>query len=309
MNAPVTVHPEPQRAHAPAPADRPQLSIVLPARNEAAGLGSFLHRLRARYPAAEIIVVNDGSTDDTAAIAVAGGAKVVNHPFSLGNGAAIKAGARAARGEILFFMDADGQHEPEAIEAVLAKMHEGYDMVVGARDGASQASLLRHIANTIYNRFASYMVGRDIPDLTSGFRAVRRRPFRSIMHLLPNTFSYPTTSTMAFFRAGYVVGYVPITVKRRIGKSHIRLLQDGARFLLIIFKIGALYSPLRIFFPTSLAFFGMALLHYAYSYITTGRFTNMTALLFIVSVLVFLIGLIAEQITLLTYQGSQRREE
>ncbi len=306
MNAPLRQGHHVTRSDA---APRPALSIVLPAKNEADGLASFLHRLRARYPEAELIVVNDGSSDNTAAVAEAGGARVVNHPFSLGNGAAIKAGARAARGEILFFMDADGQHEPEAIDAVLERMAEGYDMVVGARDGASQASRLRHLANTIYNRFASYMVGRTIPDLTSGFRAVRRKPFRSIMHLLPNTFSYPTTSTMAFFRAGYVVGYVPIKVRKRVGKSHIRLVQDGARFLLIIFKIGALYSPLRIFFPASLGFFALALLHYAYSYITTGRFTNMTALLFIVAVLVFLIGLLAEQITLLTYQGSQRREE
>jgi glycosyltransferase involved in cell wall biosynthesis len=308
VNRAATSHPQ-GALQASSGAEASTLSIVLPAKNEAAGLGSFLHRLRDTYPDAEIIVVNDGSTDDTAAIAEAGGAKVVNHPFSLGNGAAIKAGARAAKGDIVFFMDADGQHEPEAIEAVLAKMHEGYDMVVGARDGASQASFLRHMANAIYNRFASYMVGRPIPDLTSGFRAVRRKPFRSIMHLLPNTFSYPTTSTMAFFRAGYVVGYVPIKVKKRMGKSHIRLLRDGGRFLIIIFKIGALYSPLRIFFPASLGFFGLGLLHYAYSYLSTGRFTNMTALLFITSMLVFLIGLVSEQITLLTYQGSQRRED
>lgn len=284
------------------------LSIILPAKNEAAGLATFLPRLRAQFPDAELVVVNDGSTDATAEVARAGGASVVHHPFSLGNGAAIKAGARAASGDILFFMDADGQHEPEAIQAVLDKMAEGYDMVVGARDGASQASLLRRIANNFYNGFASYMVGRQIPDLTSGFRAARSKPFKSILHLLPNTFSYPTTSTMAFFRAGYVVGYVPIKVKRRVGKSHIKLLSDGGRFLLIIFKIGTLYSPLRIFFPASLGFTALGFLHYAYSFASTGRFTNMTALLFVTSVLIFMVGLVAEQITLLTYQGSQRED-
>jgi glycosyltransferase involved in cell wall biosynthesis len=283
-----------------------RLSIVLPAKNEAAGLRSFLPRLRKAYPDAELVVVDDGSSDDTGEVAREGGARVVRHPFSLGNGGAIKAGARAATGDVLFFMDADGQHEPEAIEAVLHKLEEGYDMVVGARSGNSQASTLRWIANTCFNRFASYMVGHHIPDLTSGFRAVRARPFRSIMHLLPNTFSYPTTSTMSFFRAGYPVAYVPIKVKQRIGRSHIKLIQDGSRFLLIIFKIGTLYSPLRIFAPVSGIFFGLASLHYWYSFALTGRFTNMTAFLYVTSVIILLIGLISEQITLLTYRDTER---
>jgi glycosyltransferase involved in cell wall biosynthesis len=220
----------------------------------------------------------------------------------MGNGAAIKRGARAASGEILVFMDADGQHDPACIDALLAKMDEGYDMVVGARDWAGQAGVHRGAANAFYNWLASRMTGFKVWDLTSGFRAARADKFQEFLHLLPNGFSYPTTSTMAFFRSAYPVAYVPIPVAKRIGKSHIRPLRDGVRFLLIIFKIATLYSPLKLFAPTAVAFFLLGMGYYGWTFATQGRFTNMSALLFSASVIIFLIGLISEQITTLTFR-------
>jgi glycosyltransferase involved in cell wall biosynthesis len=279
-----------------------KLSIIMPAKNEAAGLAKVLPGLRQRYPDAEVIVVDDGSMDDTGAVALQHGAKVVPAPYSMGNGAAIKRGARAASGDILVFMDADGQHDPASIAALLDRLDQGYDMVVGARDWSGQAGVSRGLANTLYNWLASRMTGFQVKDLTSGFRAVRADRFREFLHLLPNGFSYPTTITMAFFRSAYAVAYEPIPVAKRLGKSHIKPLRDGIRFLLIIFKIATLYSPLKLFVPASLAFFGTGLGYYVYTYSTMGRFTNMSMLLFSAAVIIFLIGLISEQITALTYR-------
>jgi glycosyltransferase involved in cell wall biosynthesis len=286
------------------------LSIILPAKNEAANLPPLLARLAALWPTAEILVVDDGSTDATARIAREQGARVVSHPYSMGNGAAIKTGARHAAGEVLVLMDADGQHDPTDIARLLAKLDEGYEMVVGARQAGTHASLGRRLANHGYNRLASVMTGYRIADLTSGFRAVRARHFRKFLYLLPNGFSYPTTSTMAFFRAGFPVAYVPIRASQRSGKSHIRLLQDGARFFIIILKIGALFSPMRFFLPLSLAFLLTGVCYYGYTYATMGRFTNMSAVLLIYSLSLFLIGLVSEQISALHYKGvedDQRR--
>lgn len=279
------------------------ISIILPAKNEAEGLQRTLPGLRVAWPEAEIIVVDDGSTDETAAVARHHGASVLRNPYSMGNGAAIKRGARAAKGRVLVFMDADGQHSPEHVSALLARLDEGYDMVVGARDASGQANLHRGMANAFYNRLASWMTGHRIEDLTSGFRVARAGKFREFLHLLPNGFSYPTTSTMAFFRSAYAVSYVPIPVARRIGtNSHIRPVRDGVRFLLIIFKIASLYSPLKLFVPVAAAFFLMALGYYGYTFTTEHRLTNMSTLLFSASVIIFLIGLVSEQITNLTYR-------
>lgn len=278
------------------------LSIILPAKNESAAISVTITGIVALLPDAEIIVVNDGSTDNTAEVAKAAGALVISHPYSKGNGAAIKTGARAATGEIIVFMDADGQHDPADIPRLLARLEEGHDMVVGARQKGSQASMGRGIANGFYNRLATYMTGHKIEDLTSGFRVVRASKFREFLYLLPNGFSYPTTSTMAFFRAGYSVAYEPIHAAQRIGKSHIKLVKDGMRFLLIIFKIGTLYSPLKLFGPIAAGLFAVATLWYGYTFVDAGRFTNMSALLYTGSVMIFLMGLISEQITALMYK-------
>ncbi|MDR0234267.1 MAG: glycosyltransferase family 2 protein, partial [Zoogloeaceae bacterium] len=267
-----------------------RLSIVLPAKNEALAIGQTVAKIRELFPAAEIIVVNDGSDDETAALAAAAGARIVTHPESMGNGAAVKTGARTARGDVIVFMDADGQHDPADIPRLLERLADGYDMVVGARQPGSQASLGRRLANYLYNRLASYMTGKKIEDLTSGFRAVRADKFREFLYLLPNGFSYPSTSTMAFFRSGYLVAYEPIHAASRMGKSHIRVMRDGARFLLIIFRIGTLFSPLKIFAPIALFMFLAATAWYMHTFISGGRFTNMSALLYTGSVMVFLIG-------------------
>ena len=278
------------------------ISIVLPAKNEAAALAELLPRLREFQPAAEVLVVDDGSSDDTAAICARHGAGVLRQPYSMGNGAAIKRGARAAKGDIIVFMDADAQHDPADIARLLARMGEGFDMVVGARAWSGQAGVGRGLANTLYNWLATRMTGHVVADLTSGFRAVRAEKFREFLHLLPNGFSYPTTITMAFFRSAYAVGYEPIAVHKRVGRSHIRPLRDGVRFLLIIFKIATLYSPLKLFIPASAVFFLLGLSYYSYTFVTIHRLTNMSVLLFSASVIVFLIGLVSEQITALTYR-------
>lgn len=283
------------------------LSIVIPAKNEASSLVTLLPSIKSLLPQAEIIVVNDGSTDDTKAVCDQNNVKSINNPYSKGNGAAIKSGARAAKNDILVFMDADGQHRPEDIPRLVEKLLQGYDMVVGARNMDGQASVGRATANIIYNWFASWMVQHKIYDLTSGFRVARASKFREYLSILPNGFSYPTTITMAFFRSGLSVGYIPIQTEKRQGKSHIRLFQDGVRFLLVIFKIGVLYSPLRIFFRVSLLFFFIGVSHYLYTYTTMGRFTNMSAMLFITSILIFLIGLISEQITMLLFQKASEK--
>jgi len=282
-----------------------KISIVLPAKNESAAIGQTLAQIQQLQLAHEIIVVNDGSTDQTKQVAESAGAKVVSHPYSKGNGAAIKTGARTATGDIIVFMDADGQHDPQDIPRLLEKIEQGYDLVVGARQKGSQASVGRGIANTLYNNLATYMTEQKVEDLTSGFRAVRADKFREFLYLLPNGFSYPTTSTMAFFRAGYSVTYVPIHAAKRIGKSHIQPLKDGVRFFLIIFKIATLFSPLKMFLPIAILLFMIGTGWYGYTLWDAGRFTNMSALLYTGSIMVFLMGLISEQITSLMYKDSE----
>ncbi len=279
-----------------------RLSIILPAKNEARALAQLLPRLRAAQPSAEIIVVDDGSTDDTRSLCASNGVVCLSSPYSMGNGAAIKRGARAATGDVLVFMDGDGQHDPADIARLLEKQEQGYDMVVGARDWGSQAGVGRGLANTFYNWLATRMTGHLVADLTSGFRAVRADKFREFIHLLPNGFSYPTTSTMAFFRSAYAVAYVPIQAAQRIGKSHIKPLRDGLRFLLIIFKIATLYSPLKLFVPASATFFLLGSANYAWTFFHDGRLTNGSTLMWSAAVIVFLIGLVSEQITALTYR-------
>lgn len=286
------------------------VSIVLPARNEASGLSALLPELVRLHPDAEVIVVDDGSSDGTAAIAQSHGLRVVSHPYSMGNGAAIKTGARVAKGDLIVFLDADGQHDPEDIGRLLERLDQGYEMAVGARVAETHASHGRRVANTLYNRLASIMTGHRIEDLTSGFRAVRARHFRKFLYLLPNGFSYPTTSTMAFFRSGLPVAYVPVRSHRREGESKIRWFRDGVRFLVIILKVGALFSPMRLFLPVSAGLFGIGLLYYGYTFVTQGRFTNMGAVLVLASLFTFLMGLISEQVSSLHYKAAdtdQRR--
>lgn len=282
-----------------------ELSIVIPAKNEEQSLKLLLPELVKCYPAAEIIVVNDGSTDDTVKVCKENGTKVITHTHSKGNGASIKAGARKASRNTIVFMDGDGQHKPEDVGRLLEKFYTDSDMVVGARSNSSQASAGRLLANSLYNKLATWISGFKVEDLTSGFRVVSRRKFLKFLYLLPNGFSYPTTITMAFFRAGFGVSYVPIEAAQRLGKSHINLARDGLRFLIIIFKIGTLYSPLKIFLPVSLMFFLTGFFYYMYTFIVRHSFTNMGAVLFIASILVFLIGLVSEQITALMYKDAE----
>ncbi len=278
-----------------------RLSIILPAYNEADIVGSVVKGLCQAFPQAEVLLINDNSTDATAAEAERAGAKVISHQYNMGNGAAIKTGVRHAKGEILVFMDADGQHDAGDVQRLLDKIGAGYELVIGARGSASQTSKGRLMGNVLLNRLASLLTEFEIEDLTSGFRATKASTFRQFLYLLPNGFSYPTTSTMAFLRSGYPVAFVPIVARRRKGKSKIHLIRDGVRFLVIVVKMTTLFSPMRVFFPMSLIFFILGMVRYIHFYWQTGNFSNVAGLLFATAVLVFLIGLISEQITALHY--------
>lgn len=283
--------------------------MVIPAKNEEVGLQKLLPALMQLAASRnwEVIVVNDGSTDGTSQVCAKYGVKELVHPYSKGNGAAIKAGVRAAVSDWIVCMDADGQHSPADIVPMLDLCASGHDMVVGARSSESQASFARKLANGFYNRLASYMTGHKIQDLTSGLRVFNATKFRAFLSLLPNGFSYPTTSTMAFFRAGYSVSYYPITAKEREGTSHINMLKDGLRFLLIIFKIGTLYSPLKLFAPVAFLVGASGIGWYGYTFYTMSRFTNMSALLLTGSVIIFMMGLLSEQITALMYKDTENQ--
>lgn len=283
-------------------ANESKLSIVMPARNESETIGMIVKRIVELHPDAEIIVVNDASTDDTASRATEAGARVVSHMYSKGNGAAIKTGARAATGKVIVFMDADGQHQPEDIARLIDRIDSGADMAIGARDAASQASIFRHSANWFYNLIATWITGHKVLDLTSGFRAVDAHKFREFLFMLPNGFSYPTTSTMAFFRSGYTVEYIPIRAAQRSGKSHVKVMRDGLKFLLIIFRVCTLYSPLKLFFPVALLQFLLGAGYYAFTFIESARFTNMSALLLTSAMTTLLIGLVSEQMTAILYK-------
>lgn len=283
------------------------ISVILPVYNEdaatVAGTVAEIENIMKTHDwRHEIVIVDDGSSPPAHAVK---SARLVRHAQNLGNGAAIKTGARNAKGEIVLFMDADGQHKAGDIPVILDKiLKDNFDMVVGARQARHHASIGRRIANSFYNRLASFMTGYRVDDLTSGFRAARARKFREFLYLLPNGFSYPTTSTMAFFRSGYSVAYVPIVVEQRKGSSKIKWLKDGIRFFIIILKIGTLFSPMRLFLPTSAMFFLLGLTYYIYTYMNFGRFTNMSALLFIASMFAFLIGILSEQISSLHYKNA-----
>jgi len=278
------------------------VSIIIPVFNEASTIGGIVQTIKAIHPDYEIIVINDGSGDDTVAVAQASGATVYSYPYNIGNGAAIKSGIKVARGDILVFMDGDNQHEPEDIARLLEYIPV-YDMVVGARSLSSHASWSRAFGNKLYNWLASYVAKFSIKDLTSGFRAVKANIARSFLYLLPNTYSYPTTLTLGVLRNGGSVKYVPIKMlKRKTGKSNISLLKDGVRFFMIMTRICTLYSPMRVFLPVSFLMFLLGMINYIYTFITEGRFTNMSALLFVTSILIFMMSLISEQICQMRFE-------
>jgi glycosyltransferase involved in cell wall biosynthesis len=280
------------------------VTILLPAYNEEKSIGKTITEIKKLYPDVEILVVDDGSTDNTMKIAMEAGANVWPHSYNLGNGAAIKSGLRCAKGDWIVMIDADGQHNPADI-ARLLEHKDKYDMVVGARTGLYKGAFHRTFANRIYNLLATYVTSTKIKDLTSGFRMIKKDVAQKYIYLLPNTFSYPSTITMAYLRSGRSLKYLPITIKKRKGTSKISLLKDGTRFLLIITKVATLYSPFRVFLPVSATFFLTGLFYYCYTFITAHRFSNMSTFLFSTSVIIFMMGLISEQITQMRYERSE----
>ena len=283
-------------------ADAAAVSIVIPAFNEGSSVAEVVAAMAAAAAWREIIVVDDGSSDDTGACARAAGARVVTHPYNKGNGAAVKSGIRAASGDFVLILDGDGQHRA-ADACRLASRLGDYDLVVGARSGSTQATQARRLGNTALNRLASHLTGREIPDLTSGFRAARRAYLMEFLHLLPNGFSTPTTTTLAFIKAGYNVAFEPTDAAVRVGESKIRLAHDGARFLMIILKIVTLFSPLRVFLPVALVSFSVGAGYAAWTIATQRHVTNSSVLLIVLAVMVFLVGLVSEQISALRFEG------
>jgi len=280
------------------PAD---ISIVVPAFNEAEIIGQVVVAMAGTAPWREILVIDDGSTDDTGGIAEAAGARVIRHPYNKGNGASVKTAIRSAAGDYVLIVDGDGQHRPADALRVAAELGR-YDLVVGART-AGQASRTRGAGNRLLNWLASYLSGRDIPDLTSGLRGARLTMLREFIHLLPNGFSTPTTTTMAFLKAGHNVTFVPIEAQRRVGHSKINLSRDGMGFVLILLRVITIFSPLRIFLPISLAWLALGVGYAIFTIITELHITNTSVLLIILSVIIFLVGLVSEQISALRFEG------
>lgn len=287
----------------------PRVSVIIPAFNEEDSIGRIVSSVIKSYPGFEVIVVDDGSKDKTSQNAKDAGAHVISHPYNLGNGASVKSGIRQAKGDIFVFMDGDGQHNPAQIQTMLDLIPD-YDMVVGARSKSGQASIGRFFGNAFYNKLASYVAKFKVKDLTSGFRAIKADIARSFLYMLPNTYSYPTTITLGVLRSGFSLAYIPIDIKKRSsGKSNIKLMRDGIRFFMIITKICTLYSPLRIFLPVSFIMFVVGFLYYLYSFLTMGRFTNMSALLFSTSTIIFMMGLVSEQISQMRFERRSDRTE
>jgi glycosyltransferase involved in cell wall biosynthesis len=280
------------------------VSIIVPAFNEADSVAELVTALRAADLWHEIIVIDDGSKDATWERATAAGARVIRHPYNKGNGAAVKTGIRNATGEYILIVDADGQHDPGDARRLVSRLGE-FDLVIGARSTGTQATHARRFGNSALNRLAGYLTDREIPDLTSGFRAARREHLREFLHLLPNGFSTPTTTTLAFIKAGYNVTFEPIDARQRVGRSKIRLARDGTKFLMIILRIVTLFSPLRVFLPISLASFVLGAGYAFWTIATQSHITNSSVLLIIFSVIVFLVGLVSEQISALRFEGRQ----
>jgi glycosyltransferase involved in cell wall biosynthesis len=277
-------------------------TVIIPAFNEAASIGALVADLRSAATWHDILVVDDGSSDDTGAQASAFGARVVTHPYNKGNGAAVKTGIRQSDSEYIIIVDADGQHR--AADALrLTSRLDTYDLVVGARSAHTQASFVRRLGNATLNWLAGYLTERPIPDLTSGFRAARREHLAEFIHLLPNGFSTPTTTTLAFIKAGYSVRFEPVEAAQRQGQSKIRLGSDGVRFFLILLKVITIFSPLRIFVPISVAAFTVGAAYAVWTIATQSHVTNSSVLLIVLSVIIFLVGLISEQISSLRFEG------
>jgi glycosyltransferase involved in cell wall biosynthesis len=283
------------------------LTVIIPAFNEGDAIHRVIGKVRELRPEAEVLVVDDGSSDNTTQVARAAGARVIRHPYNKGNGAAVKTGLRNAQGEVVLLLDADGQHPPEDIEHVLAAIGE-YDLVVGARTRDSESAWIRDLGNSIFNNLATYLSGRKIPDLTSGFRAMKRDMIMEFIHLLPNLYSYPTTSTLAFLKAGYNVQFVPIRARKGTGRSNTKIVRDGVRAVVIILRMITLFAPMKIFLPVSLFLFIAGVLYGLINifFWGAGRIPNGSVLLIMSSLFIFLFGLISEQIAAMRFESSQR---
>ena len=279
-------------------ADPSTTTVIIPAFNEQDVIADVVAGVRATGSWHEILVIDDGSADATADRARAAGARVISQPYNKGIGAAIKQGVRAASGTHLVILDGDGQHRPEDAPRLVACLGN-YDLVVGARSPSTQATIGRRLGNALLNRLATRLAQHPVKDLTSGFRAARTAQLRQFLHMLPNGFSAATTITLAYIRAGYSVAFEPIDARTRTGSSSIRFARDGFKFWLILLRVVTIYSPLRIFVPISLLLLAGGVGYALWTMATQLNVTNTSVLLTVTGVLVFLIGLVSDQIATL----------
>ena len=276
--------------------DKSDITIVIPAYNEEKGIGNVLLNLKKLVSDYQLLVIDDGSTDNTFEIVKNSGVNVVCHKYNKGYGAALKTGLRNAKTSVVLYIDADGQHNPEDIDRIAEHIDE-YDMVVGARTKKSTVSLLRRPGKKILSITANYLSGHQIPDLNSGFRAIKKNKAMEFMHILPNTFSFTTTITLAFLKSGYDVKYVPIQTIDRVGTSKIKPFRDGFRFIMLIVRTITLFDPLKVFLPISIALFTIGMVYGLYTLISALNISDASVIMITASILIFFFGLLADQIS------------
>ncbi len=272
------------------------LTIIIPVYNEEQSIKEVISSVKIACPHDEIIVVDDGSTDGTPGLLKTMGIRCIRHPYNKGYGAALKTGVRNASHNVVVFMDGDKQHQPNDVHR-LAEFVDQYDMVVGARAKGSQVSAFRSSGKKILGLLANYLSGMKIPDLNSGFRAIKKDILMKYMHILPNTFSFTTTITLALIKDGYNVKYVPIKTEKRIGKSKLRPFRNGFEFILLIMRTTVLFDPLKVFLPISLISAGLGTLDALYYVIFHTSISKSSLLLIFSGLLIFCFGLLADQVS------------
>jgi len=278
--------------------ENPECTIIIPAYNEEEGIRSVINGLKSMPDKYEILVVDDGSTDNTFKIASETGVRVIRQPYNKGYGAALKTGIRNAKSNLVLFMDADGQHQTSDIKEIM-RYTGNYDMVVGARTKRTKISFLRKPGKKILAIIANYLAGMKIPDLNSGFRVIKKDVVMEFMHILPNSFSFTTTITLGCIMAGYSIKYVPINMLERVGTSKINPFRDGSRFILLMIRTIMLFNPLKIFLPISVIIFLLGISDLTYELIYYFNVSSLSILLFLSSLIVFFIGIMADQISMM----------
>jgi glycosyltransferase involved in cell wall biosynthesis len=272
------------------------ISIIIPAFNEEEVIGSVVQSIHSAFPDSEIIVVNDGSTDNTAAELSKSGVIILNHDLNRGYGASLKTGARAARRDYVLFCDGDGQHSVEDVRRLMNEC-DGYDLVVGARKSDSHRPFLRRPGKFVMRKYSEFLAGTKIPDLNSGLRIFKRDTLMRYLHLMPDGFSFSTTSTFTMIKSNRKYKYIPITVQKRIGKSSVRQLKHGPQALMLMLRLAVLFEPLKLFLWIAGILFILSLASLAIDMCSAGGFSDTTVILSIATIIIFMSGLLCDQVS------------